>query len=90
MVFAHSPDMNSTQRIIRYSQRRLVRKMLRAVPYLGGIVAVATLGSAMRRKGVVRGAVHSVLDMIPYVGGAKNAAEVVRGRDFFPDKTVTL
>jgi hypothetical protein len=81
--------MTTTQRILRYGQRRLLRKMLRTVPYLGGLVAVATLGSAMRRKGAVRGAVHTVLDMIPYVGGAKIVAETVRGRDFFPDKAGT-
>lgn len=72
---------------MRYGQRRLVRKMVRAVPYLGGLVAVATLGSAMRRKGAVHGAVDTALDMIPFVGGAKLAAETVRGRDFFPDKS---
>jgi hypothetical protein len=75
---------------MRFAQRRLVRKAVRAVPYLGGLVAVVTLGSAMRRKGAVRGAVHTALDMIPFVGGAKNAAEMIRGRDFFPDKHVAL
>lgn len=67
---------------------RIVRKMIRSVPYLGGLVAVVMLGSAIRRKGVVRGAAHTALDMIPFVGGAKNAAEVIRGRDFFPDRHV--
>jgi hypothetical protein len=74
--------------IFRFAQRRLVRKLIRAVPYLGGLVAVATLGSSIRRKGAVHGAVHTALDMVPWVGGAKNAAELVRGRDFFPDKNV--
>jgi hypothetical protein len=73
---------------MRFAQRRLVRKMVRSVPYFGGLVAVVTLGSAMRRKGAVRGAVHTALDMIPFVGGAKNAAELIRGRDFFPDRNV--
>jgi hypothetical protein len=81
--------MNATQRIVRYGQRRLVRKMIRAVPYLGGLVAIATIGSAMRRKGAVRGVVHTAFDMIPWIGGAKNAAELVRGRDLLPDKPPT-
>jgi hypothetical protein len=34
----------------------------------------------------VRGAIHSGLDAIPFVGGAKNLAELARGRDFFPDR----
>jgi hypothetical protein len=45
-----------------------------------------TLGSAVRRKGVLGGAVHTALDFIPFVGGFKNVAEVARGRDFVPDK----
>ena len=50
------------------------------------MIALATIGSAIRRKGMVRGVIHSALDAIPWVGGAKNVAEAVRGRDFFPDK----
>ena len=29
----------------------------------------------------------TALDFIPFVGGVKNAAEVVRGRDFIRDRT---
>lgn len=50
------------------------------------MIALATLGSAIRRKGLVRGTIHSGLDAIPFVGGAKNLAEMARGRDFLPDK----
>ena len=50
------------------------------------MIAIATIGSAIRRKGVVRGTVHTGLDAIPFVGGAKTLAELVRGRDFLPDK----
>jgi hypothetical protein len=49
-------------------------------------MVLATVGSAIRRKGVVGGALHTALDFIPFVGGAKNVAEVIRGRDFFPDR----
>jgi hypothetical protein len=78
--------MAISQKVIRYAQRRIMRKMIRAVPYLGGVVAVATIGSAMRRKGAVRGLVDTALDMTPFVGAAKNGMEVIRGRDFFPDR----
>lgn len=60
--------------------------MLRAMPWLGSIVAIATLGAAIRRKGFFRGTVDTALDFIPFVSGVKNAAEVVRGRDFIRDK----
>ena len=52
----------------------------------GGLVAIMTLGAAVRRKGLVRGVAHSALDAVPFVGGVKNAAEAVRGRDFFRDR----
>ena len=41
---------------------------------------------ALRRKGVFRGTMDTALNFIPFVGGAKNVAEAVRGRDFFPDR----
>lgn len=78
--------MSMTRQAVQYGQRRIVRKMLRAVPWLGGIVALATLGAAVRRKGMFRGTLDTALDFIPYVGGVKNTAEVIRGRDFIRDK----
>ena len=50
------------------------------------MLAVATLGAAIRRKGLIGGTVNTVLDFIPYIGGAKNLAEVARGRDFIRDR----
>ncbi|HXG89224.1 MAG TPA: hypothetical protein VNJ02_12875 [Vicinamibacterales bacterium] len=63
-----------------------MRKLLRAVPWVGGVVALVTLGRAVRRKGLVGGSVDTALDMIPFVGGAKGLAEVARGRDFIRDR----
>ena len=74
----------STQ-IRNYAGKKLARRLARSIPWIGAAIAVVTLGSAIRRKGIVRGALHSALDAIPFVGGVKNVAEVVRGRDFFPD-----
>ena len=82
--------MTITNSAVRYGKKRLVRKMMRAVPYLGGVVAIVTLGSAVRRKGVMRGSLHSALDAIPYVGGMKNVVEALWGRDVFPDKRVPV
>lgn len=59
---------------------------MRAMPLLGAIAALATLAVAIRRKGFFRGSVDAALDFIPVVGGVKNAAEVVRGRDLIRDK----
>jgi hypothetical protein len=64
----------------------MARRLLRAAPWVGSLVALATLGAAIRRKGALRGTADTVLDFIPFVGGVKNAAEVVRGRDLLRDR----
>ena len=70
----------------RYAGRKLTRRLTRAVPWVGGVIAIATLGAAIRRKGFVGGTLHTAFDAVPYVGTAKGLAEIVRGRDFFPDR----
>ncbi len=72
----------------QYMQRRIARKLLRAVPMLGALVALGTLAASIRRKGPVGGAVDTVLDFIPFVSGVKNAVEIVRGRDLIADTPV--
>ena len=70
----------------QYAGRRITRRLYRAVPILGSLIALATLGRAMRRKGLVRGAADTALDFEPFVGGAKQMAEIARGKDLIPDK----
>ena len=80
--------MARTNQLTNYAGRKLARRLTRSIPYIGAAIALLTLGSAIRRKGLVRGAIHSGLDAIPFVGGAKNLAEAARGRDFLRDKEV--
>ena len=80
--------MAVTEQLSQYATRRATKRLYRAMPWIGGIIAVATLGAAIRRKGLVGGMVNTVLDFIPYIGGAKNLAEAARGRDFIRDKRV--
>ena len=75
---------------MRYGQRRIAKKLLRAVPWLGAAVAVVTLGQAMKRKGVFAGSLDTALDAIPFVGGAKSLCEAVRGRDFIPERQLPV
>jgi hypothetical protein len=56
------------------------------VPILGTVIAMATIVSTVRRKGVVSGTLDTGLNAMPFVGALKNAAEIIRGRDFFPDR----
>ena len=78
--------MTVKSHVKRYAGRKLVKRLVRAVPWVGGVVALVTIGQAIRQKGLWNGTLHSALDAIPFVGGAKNIAEAVRGRDFLPDR----
>jgi hypothetical protein len=78
--------MGQLGRAARWGGARLSRRLVRSIPWVGAVVAVATLGATMRRKGVVGGLADAGLNAIPFVGAAKNVAEVVRGEDFFPDR----
>jgi hypothetical protein len=47
------------------------------VPFGGTVVAAGLIGFDIRNKGVVGGVVNSGLDMIPFLGLAKNAVELL-------------
>lgn len=78
--------MGVTRQLKQYAARRVTKRIYRAMPWIGSLVAVATLGAAVRRKGLLGGTADIVLDFIPIVGSAKNLAEVARGRDFIRDR----
>jgi hypothetical protein len=80
--------MAMTTQLRQYVGHKLTRRMMRSMPWIGSLLALATLGRAVRRKGFVGGTLDTALDFIPFVGGAKNLAEAGRGRDFFPDRPV--
>ena len=80
--------MANTKPLRNYAGRKITKRLTRSIPYIGAAIAIVTLGSAIRKKGFVRGLIHSGLDAIPFVGGAKNMAEAVRGRDVIPDRAV--
>ena len=86
--FATKPGMEQLGRVARWGGARLSRRLARSIPFVGAVVAVATLGITMRRKGVVGGLADTGLNSIPFVGAAKNLAEVLLGEDFFPDRPV--
>ena len=69
----------------RYAVRRVSRRLMRAMPWLGGVIALAAVGSTIRRKGLFRGTVDAALDFTPVVGTVKNLAEAFRGRDFIAE-----
>jgi hypothetical protein len=58
------------------------------MPWIGALVAIAAVGAAIRRKGLIGGTLDTALDVMPGVGLVKNAFEAIRGRDFIKDKRV--
>lgn len=78
--------MTVVSQLKQYGARRITRRVTRALPWVGGLLAVATLGRTIRRKGWLGGTADTVLDFIPFVGGAKNLAEAARGSDFIRDR----
>jgi hypothetical protein len=79
--------MGVGRQLQQYATRRVTKKLTRAIPWFGAIVALATLGAAIRRKGFLGGTFDTALDFTPVVGTLKNLAEIGRGRDFIRDKT---
>ena len=77
---------NFTNRMARWGGARLSRRLSKSLPIVGGAIAVATVFATMRRKGFFGGVFDTGLNAIPGVGAAKNALEIARGRDFFPDR----
>ncbi len=69
-------------------RQRISKRLSRSIPWIGAAVAILAIGSAIRRKGLVGGTVDTALNAVPYVGGLKNLAEAVRGRDFIRDKRI--
>jgi len=79
-------DMTIANRLASWGGARLSRRVSRSLPWIGAGIALVTVASTMRRKGVISGALDTGLNAVPFVGAAKNAIEVFRGRDFFPDR----
>lgn len=78
--------MSIGQKLTRWGGARLSRRLRRSLPIVGTAIAAATVLSTIRRKGVVSGTLDTGLNAMPFVGALKNAVEIVRGRDFFPDR----
>ena len=75
-----------SNKLARYGGMRLSKRLRRSIPIIGTAIAVATIVSTVRRKGVVSGSLDTGLNAVPFVGALKNVVEVMRGRDFFPDR----
>jgi len=80
--------MAIARQVGQYARGRVVRRLVRSVPWVGAVVAIVAIGTAIQRKGLIGGALDTALDATPGVGFLKNAFEAIRGRDFIKDKRV--
>ena len=64
--------------MIRYARGRLVRRVSRSIPWVGAVIAIGAIATAIRRKGIFGGTLHTALDATPVVGAVKNAIEAIR------------
>jgi hypothetical protein len=78
--------MTVSNHVVRWGGARLSRRLRRSLPWVGTAIAVATVLSTVRKKGVVRGVLDTGLNAVPVLGTAKTVVELARGRDFFPDR----
>jgi hypothetical protein len=78
--------MMMSDRLVRMGGARLARRLGRSMPWIGAAVALVTVAATVRRKGLFGGLFDTGLNATPFVGTAKNAVELARGRDFFPDR----
>ena len=73
------------RRILRAGGWRVARRIIKPIPVVGSLLAIGLAGHEIRKKGLLRGAVHVGLDVTPVVGTAKGLVELMTG-DLIPDK----
>lgn len=65
MGLARHCNMGVTKQIGQYARGRMIRRLARSMPWIGAAVALLTVGTAVRRKGVIGGSVDTALDAMP-------------------------
>jgi hypothetical protein len=73
------------RRVLRAGGWRVAKRLIKPIPFIGSLLAIGLAGHEIRKKGLLRGAVHVGLDVTPIVGGAKGLVELFTG-DLIPDK----
>ena len=73
------------RRLLRAGGWRVAKRIIKPIPVVGSLLAVGLAGHEIRKKGLLRGAVHVGLDITPVVGTAKGLVELFTG-DLIRDK----
>jgi hypothetical protein len=77
------------RRLLRAGGWRLAKRIIKPIPVVGTVLVVGLAGHEVRKKGLLRGAIHVGLDITPVVGTAKGLVELFTGdliRDQGPDE----
>jgi hypothetical protein len=72
-------------RIVKAGGWQLAKRLVKPIPIVGTVFALGFAAVEIKRKGLIPGAVHVGLDVVPIVGTAKNVVEIFTG-DWIPDK----
>ncbi|MBA2734129.1 MAG: hypothetical protein H0U54_14775 [Acidobacteria bacterium] len=72
------------RRLLRAGGWRVAKRIIKPIPIVGSLLAIGLAGHEIRKKGLLRGAVHVGLDVMPVVGIAKGLVELFTG-DLIPD-----
>lgn len=73
------------RRMLRAGGWRVAKRLIKPIPVVGTLLVLGLAGHEIRKKGLLRGAVHVGLDATPVVGTAKALVELFTG-DLIPDK----
>jgi hypothetical protein len=73
------------RRVLRAGGWRVAKRIIKPIPVVGTLLAVGLAGHEMRKKGLLRGAVHVGLDVTPVIGTAKGLIEIFTG-DLISDR----
>jgi hypothetical protein len=73
------------RRLVRAGGWRVAKRLIKPLPVIGSLAAVSLAGYEMKKKGLLRGAIHVGLDVTPVIGTAKGLVELFTG-DLIPDQ----
>lgn len=74
------------RRIAKAGGWQVAKRLIKPLPFAGTAVAIGLTGYSIKKKGLIKGAIHSALDATPILGTAKNVIELFTG-DLIPDKS---
>ncbi len=73
------------RRMLHAGGWRVAKRLIKPIPVVGTVFAIGLTGYEVKKKGLVRGAIHVGLDVTPVIGTAKGVIEIFTG-DLIPDK----